>query len=204
MPDHDFLNPYEEIERHGRDLPHWQQGESMQFVTFRLGDSIPKQKVDLWLEERKMFVVRQPPPWNEATAREYQERFTRKIEKGLDDCVGSCLLRDPNHREILVGTMMRFQNIRYELLSWVIMPNHVHALFRPMERIEKSIQAWKAFSAREIGQGSIWQRGYRDTLIRDSEHFRNAVRYIRKNPNKAGLRQGEFSLWESPRASAIE
>lgn len=204
MADHDFLNPYEDIEKHGRELPHWQQGESMQFVTFRLGDSIPKEKVDLWLAERKMFLVRQPPPWNEATAREYQQRFTRKLEKWLDDCEGSCLLRNRSDREILERTMMRFQGIRYELISRVIMPNHVHAIFIPKEKIEKTIQAWKAFSARGIGKGSIWQRDYRDTLIRDSEHFRNAVRYIRRNPSKARLRPDEFSLWESPRAAAIE
>lgn len=204
MADRDFLNRYEEIDKHGRELPHWQQGDAMQFVTFRLGDSIPKGKVDLWLAERKMFVVRQPPPWDDATAREYHERFTRKIEKWLDGCEGSCLLREAANREILSSTLMRFHGDRYEFISWVIMPNHVHALFVPKERIEKSIQAWKAYSAREIGQGSIWQRGYRDTLIRDSEHFWNAVRYIRRNPSKAGLRQGEFSLWESPRAAAIE
>jgi putative transposase len=99
--------------------------------------------------------------------------------------------------------MIRFHGERYDFHSWVIMPNHVHALFTPKEKIEKSIQAWKGVSAREIGQGSIWQRGYRDTLIRYAEHFRNAVLYIRRNPSKAKLRQGEYSLWESPRAAAL-
>ena len=203
MANSEFRNPNDDIDKHGQKLPHWQQGEAMQFVTFRLGDSIPKAKVDFWLAERKMFVVRQPPPWDEATARDYQERFTRKLENWLDDCVGSCLLREPANREILAATMMRFHGERYDFHSWVIMPNHVHTLFTPKEKIEKSVQAWKGVSARVIGKGSIWQRDYRDTLIRDADHFRNAVRYIRRNPSKAKLREGEYSLWESPRAAAV-
>jgi hypothetical protein len=40
----DFLNPDGHIQKHGDKLPHWQQGEVMQFVTFRLGDALPSQK----------------------------------------------------------------------------------------------------------------------------------------------------------------
>lgn len=46
----DFLNPDERIQKHGDKLPHWQQAEVMQFVTFRLGDALPKAKVDHWKE----------------------------------------------------------------------------------------------------------------------------------------------------------
>jgi len=51
------------------------------------------------------------------------------------------------------------------------------------------------------GMGSIWQKNYRDTLIRDSDHFANAVRYIRRNPAK--LAEGSYTLWESDQAAAI-
>ena len=34
----DFLDESGEIQKHGTKLPHWQQGEVMQFVTFRLGE----------------------------------------------------------------------------------------------------------------------------------------------------------------------
>lgn len=88
--------------------------------------------------------------------------------------------------------------------SWVIMPNHVHLLFRPVEPIAKLVQAWKSVSAKRMGKGTIWQPNYRDTLIRDGEHFANAVRYIRKNPGKARLREGQFTLWEGERARAVK
>ena len=44
----DYLHPDRQIQKHGDKLPHWQQDEVMQFVTFRLGDALPKTKVDHW------------------------------------------------------------------------------------------------------------------------------------------------------------
>ena len=41
----DFLHPDHEIEKHGAKLPHWKQDEVMQFVTFRLGDSLPQKVI---------------------------------------------------------------------------------------------------------------------------------------------------------------
>ena len=98
---------------------------------------------------------------------------------------------------------MKFQSVRVEHHAWVIMPNHGHLLFTPQAPLEKLIQAWKTTSARRIGKGSIWQRNYRDTLIRDFDHFANAIRYIRRNPVKAKLPEGAFTLWQSPRAERL-
>jgi putative transposase len=53
-----------------------------------------------------------------------------------------------------------------------------------------------------IGMGPIWQKNYRNTLIRDAGHFANAVRYIRRNPVK--LRSDRFTLWQGPRALAVK
>ncbi len=83
------------------------------------------------------------------------------------------------------------------------MPNHVHALVIPKVPLPKLVQAWKSTSATAIGKGPIWQRNYRDTLIRDVDHFVNAVRYIRNNPVKARLSADCYSLWQSERAEKI-
>lgn len=197
----EFLDGSEEILRHGGKLPHWQQGEVIQFVTFRLGDAMPAAKLRQWKEERVIWHSQHPQPWTPELEIEYHRRFTRKLEGWLDEGAGSCILRDPTNRAALEGVLMCFQGERVEHHSWVIMPNHVHLLFTPMEPLEKLMQAWKGTSARRIGQGSIWQENYRDTMIRDSKHFANAVRYIRRNPAK--LSPGTFTLWESDRAKAI-
>jgi len=51
--------------------------------------------------------------------------------------------------------------------------------------------------------GRLWQRDYFDRLVGNEKHFANCVRYIRRNPEKAGLMDGEFILWESDIALAI-
>ena len=197
----EFLDGSEEIHRHGGKLPHWQQGEVMQFVTFRLGDAMPAAKLRQWKEERGIWLSHHPQPWTPEQEKEYHCRFTRKLESWLDEGAGSCIFSDPANRIALEEVLMCFQGERVEHHSWVIMPNHVHLLFTPLAPLEKLMQAWKGTCARRIGKGGIWQENYRDTMIRDSKHFANAVRYIRRNPLK--LRPGTFTLWESERAKAI-
>ena len=47
------------------------------------------------------------------------------------------------------------------------------------------------------------QKDYFDRLVRNEAHFERCVRYIRSNPKKAGLKDGEFLLWEAERAKAV-
>jgi len=75
--------------------------------------------------------------------------------------------------------------------------------------LEKVIRSWKTFSARKINSllsrsGSLWQRDYFDRLVRDEAHLANCVRYIRRNPEKAHLQDGEYIFYESELAKAIE
>jgi len=200
----DFFDPNEPVDKHPGNLPHWMQDEVMQFVTFRLGDSIPAGELRLWREEREAFLSQFPVPWSSKTEEEYYERFPGKLEYWLDQGAGACLLRDPGNRKIIEEVVMHGRGITAEHHAWVFMPNHVHLLFKPLVPLEKLVQAWKSVSARRIAKGGIWQSNYRDTLIRHDEHFANAVRYIRKNPEQGKLREGEFSLWESERAKAVK
>lgn len=197
----EFLDGEEGIEKHGGDLPHWQQGEVMLFVTFRLADAMPAGLLRQWKEQRETFLQVHPEPWDEPTKQKYHKRFTGRIERWLDQGHGSCLLRNSANRMILEGVMREGEGCAARFEAWVIMPNHVHLLFAPLRPMAELIKIWKGVSARKIGQGSIWQKNYRDTLIRDSIHYANAVRYIRRNPAK--LNPGEFSLWQSERAQGV-
>ncbi len=198
----DYLDPSDEIDKHGQKLPHWQQGEAMQFITFRLGDAMPASKLRQRKEERAVWLTRHPQPWSLEVEKEYHRRFTWKLEAWLDEGAGCCLFNEPANREIMQAVLMRFQGVTVEHHSWVIMPNHLHLHFTPMRPLEKLAQAWKGTSARGIGRGSIWQKNYRDTMIRDGGHFANVVRYIRRNPAK--LPSGTSTLWEGPRALAVK
>jgi len=79
------------------------------------------------------------------------------------------------------------------------MPDHVHALARPLSRptggtfnLAEIIHSIKRFSARKINQdrkvqGSLWQDERFDRIVRDEAEFLEKWQYIRNNPVKAGL-----------------
>ncbi|MFZ9936382.1 MAG: transposase [Luteolibacter sp.] len=198
----EFYNPDGITARHGAKLPHWQQAEVMQFVTIRLGDAMPHGKLKAWKEDRDIWRQHHPEPWTEDERREYHRRFTMKLEEWLDAGAGACWFADVEARAIIEETLMHDHGTRVEHHAWVVMPNHVHLLFTPCVALDLLMKAWKGVSARRIGRGPIWQKGYRDTMIRDAGHFANAVRYIRRNP--VNLRPGTFTLWQSERALRIQ
>jgi REP element-mobilizing transposase RayT len=191
-----YMNPDLPIRKSGGELPHWQQGGVLQFVTFRLGDALPLSLIRDWKEERLQWMAQHPRPWTAGIEAEYHRNFTAKIERWMDQGLGSCLFADPEARQVLEECLMRFEGERVWHEAWVIMPNHVHVLFRPAVSLEKLVQAWKGHSARVLGRGPIWQRDYRDTMIRDEDHYANVIRYIRRNPLKAKLAEGKVTLWE--------
>jgi hypothetical protein len=73
-----------------------------------------------------------PEPLSAADAEEYSKRFTRKIHRWLDSGYGACFLGAPEAGEAMENVLRFFENIRYRLGKWVIMPNHVHVLVEPI------------------------------------------------------------------------
>ncbi|MCZ7585118.1 MAG: transposase [Deltaproteobacteria bacterium] len=125
-------------------------------------------------------------------------------------------MRDPRAAACVVDTWYRFALERYDLIAWVVMPNHVHVLIRVYEgmALGKIVQSWKSYTARRIremelqtrqsasgGLKSIWMREYWDRYIRDEKHYRTAIAYIHQNPVKARLVEAA-ALW--PWSSARE
>lgn len=143
--------------------------------------------------------------------RTYHRRFSLRLDVWLDQGHGSCLLRNPELASHVSKALLHFEGVRVFMISFVVMPNHVHCLFtlNPEWKLEQMLHSWKRHSAREINRstgnaGALWQKDYFDRLIRDPGHFQNCVRYIRNNPVKATLETGEYILFESPLAQTIQ
>ncbi len=121
------------------------------------------------------------------------------------------VLRRHDCATIVAEVLRHFDGDRVSQIAWVVMPNHVHAVFvlNPAWSLEKIILSWKGFTARKINPllgrtGRFWQRDCFDRLVRDAKHLANCVRYIRRNPEKGRLRKGEFVLYENEFARSIE
>ena len=156
-----------------------------------------------WKADKEIWIESHPKPWNEEIETEFHRVFSLEMDLIMDRGHGSCVLRKPDIRAILEESFRNFDGIRYEMHSWVIMPNHVHILLSMKEgmKLEKVVATWKNYTATRINrvlglQGQFWQKDYFDRMIRDWEHFSRVARYIRKNPVKAKIRQGEYLLYE--------
>lgn len=173
----------EKIEkRHSRGyLPHFDAKGFTQFITFRLADSLPNtifENLKFKLENKLITEI----------------DYHWQIEKALDMADGPTFLRERRVAELVAKAIINFDGKRYELHSWVIMPNHVHILLSTIEpfsvsEIMHSIKSYTANEANKIlgRSGRFWSPDYFDRFIRGREHFVRAKKYIDDNPVKAGL-----------------
>ena len=194
-----FLGPGNIVDVHARHLPHWQQGKLVYFVTWHTADALPGDKLDELREEKMLWLARHPKPWDIDTEEEYHDHFTHRTDKWLDAGHGACALRDADLAQIVTDSLLFFDGHRYDMASFVVMPNHVHALFRLHEskRLEQVIKTWKGYTARAINtclgrRGVFWQDEYWDRVVRSDMHFARYWEYIRENPARAKVREGEF------------
>jgi carbamoylphosphate synthase large subunit/REP element-mobilizing transposase RayT len=195
------LDPQQPIvQKHGH-LPHWEQWGATYFVTFRLADSIPADVLAQWREERTAWLKLHPQPWDWQTAREYMRKFEEEREHWLDQGHGSCLLREPQAAAIVAESLEHFDQQRYVIDSYVVMPNHVHVLFKPLgeHSLVDILHSWKSFTANVLNrkmnrEGTLWMHESFDTIVRDAGHLRVCRDYIAQNPKKAHLTSNEFVL----------
>lgn len=178
------MNPFDQPEKwHSRKLPHFEGGEILQFITFRLFDSVPQEKINLWqLELGNLESI------------EAQTELGKRIEKYSDLGLGSAFLKEQEIAQIVQDALIFWNNEKYKLSAWVIMPNHVHLLLRPKEgfTLSEIMHSIKSFTANKAiktlkRKGEFWQHESFDRFIRNYEHFERVVAYIENNPVKANL-----------------
>src|ERR1700686_4643218 len=65
-----FFDPHGDIRFTQNRLPHWQQSGAVYFITFRLGDALPRNLLERWKEERNAWLKWHPLPWSADMERE--------------------------------------------------------------------------------------------------------------------------------------
>ncbi len=195
------FDPKSPMSKPGRNLPHWRQDGTTYFVTFRLADSVPAARIKQFLAEREEWLALHPEPRLEEDEREYHEKFGNRFEDWLDAGAGSCVLRQPQVAGKVAAALRHFDGERYALGHFVVMPNHVHVVVRPLAEhtLSEILKSWKSFTAREINQslgrtGALWQEESFDHIVRTPQALEQFTEYVRQNPAKAGLKSGEFVL----------
>jgi putative transposase len=154
-----------------RNLPHFQPEGAMLFITFRLYGTLPlasgRDGRTFALADRELEQTQRGPSW----------------------------LKQPRVAECVVETIKLGDVARglYELVAFVVMPNHVHLLINPKVPAPKITQYVKGVSAKRANEilgktgKPFWQDESYDRWVRSSEERRKIVRYIELNPVRAKL-----------------
>jgi len=183
-------------------LPHWRVPGATYAVTFRLHDSIPASALESYDQRKKILATRLRELASQGGSRSslkalvsirseiaaFQETF---LDGALNEAHGECLLKVPEIANLVENALKHFDDERYTLFAWSVMPNHVHALLRPVtgQDLERILHSWKSFSAKKANellgrQGTFWQEEYYDHVVRDGEDFRHQVQYVLENPRR--------------------
>jgi putative transposase len=189
-----------------RDLPHWDVPGATYFVTTCLEGSIPARGL-LDLARFRKDLGRQPRPPH-LSKQEWQvhcwKRSFARLDYWLDNWPARRVLAEAPLAKIVVGSFFHFAGERYDLLAFVVMPSHLHWLFRPLpewvetlpddertprERVTYSLNRYTATRCNRHlrTKGAFWQTESYDHWVRDVDEMERIIRYIEENPVKAKL-----------------
>ena len=104
-----------------RFLPHYNADHKFQMITYRLADSLPQDVL-------KSLGTPQATAGKNNKLQETQKR--QYIEENLDKGYGSCMLAEQQVAELIIENWQHFHEDRYDLIAYVVMPNHIHVLIK--------------------------------------------------------------------------
>jgi len=162
-----------------RNLPHWHPPGKWIFVTWRLHGSLPREVLDRLNETEKRLNLRF------ARAERYLDRANS----------GPLWLVEPRVAEVVTNCIRHGAEVLsfYRLISFVVMPNHVHLLLDPRTAMKRITGGIKTVSSREANRilgregQQFWQPESFDHWVRNGAEAEKIRLYIEQNPVKAGL-----------------
>jgi putative transposase len=162
---------------HERRLPHCYPSGEILFLTWRLFGSLPR------------FCIPGSASPDPGAAFAKNDRLLDTATKGYR------WLTDPRIAALVANALQRGEiDYRlYELIAWVIMPNHVHVVMRPIQPLPVVMRWLKGSTARSANLllhrtgKPFWQYETYDHWVRDSDELNRVIRYTERNPIRAGL-----------------
>jgi REP element-mobilizing transposase RayT len=104
--------------------------------------------------------------------------------------------------DIIKDLLFKFDKEYYELIAFAIMPNHIHIVILPKEKLSVIMKMLKGNSSIQINKilnkkGVFWAREYYDKVIRDEKQFYNTIEYVLNNPFKANLEDSKNRIYSN-------
>jgi len=187
-----YFNTEAEVSKsQGAYLPHWHQDGVLYFVTFRLADSLPQEKLTVFTEEKANWLKQHPEPHTPEEKAEYHKIFPQRLQEWLDLGYGSLILSDEEANRIVHDAITHFEGQRYKLDEFVVAANHVHVLVAPRQdhQLTDILHSWKSFTAKKLLKlsvarelttaPSVWQKESWDHMVRSAASLDKFREYIR-------------------------
>ena len=192
-----------------RHLPHQIPPGIPIFVTWNLKGALPQEVIESMRRERERLELEPARSGEAKDARKlrHEKMIFAMTDRYCDQATSGPLhLNDPAAAKIVEDSILFGVPERYELYAYVVMPNHVHVLLKPIFDYDKITQGIKGYTAHEINtlqkqRGRVfWQDECYDHWPRDEDEFFRIIAYIENNPVAAGLCASPADwLWSSAR-----
>ncbi|MGD1045877.1 MAG: transposase [Bacteroidota bacterium] len=210
-----------------RHLPHYQPEYATFHVVFRLAGSLPSYVIEELRQEQEQLKSQTNEVRNIHIERGqslrlcklYFEQFNTLSDNASS---GPTWLKVPEVAMIVKEAIDYRDDNVFNIMSYCIMPNHVHMLFEPIScnvsrlaesinkkdgrdsvstyKITKITESLKKYTALRVNRilqksGPFWQHESYDQVIRDDDELENTLWYILFNPVKAGL-VDDWTKWK--------
>ena len=114
------------------------------------------------------------------------------------------LFEDDEDNERFLSTVQRYRmELGFELVAYCLMENHVHLLLRDtkdqLNLIMKKIAGSYAyyFNHKNDRSGHLFQDRFGSEAVEDDDYLLTVIRYIHRNPEKAGIAKAGEYRWSS-------
>lgn len=187
-----------------RNLPHIHPEGYPLFITFRLADSIPLEILaELKIQREQALKALKAQSPNEID--KIEQMYFSRYDEWLDRCSsGPRWLENKTIADVVVAKIHAMNGVNFQLLSFCIMPNHVHLLIEDIlaNRVHRRktavypvadmLRLLKGSTARDCNlklarNGQFWNHESYDHFVRNEQELERTVKYILNNPVKAGL-----------------
>ena len=184
-----------------RNMPHIVPPGAMLFITFRLAGSLPVaviQQLQAELEAALDTISQAISAEEQSTAaHRARKACLGKFDAQLDgNFAGPVWLQQPAVAELVKCEIELLSELEINVLSYCIMPNHVHIVMQLPEvpafsfgKLMQRLKGRTAYKANQILQrnGAFWQHESYDHLVRGTRELERINAYVVMNPVKAGL-----------------
>src|SRR5438876_3641973 len=118
--------------------------------------------------ERRMRIAELERLKQRATSAEMYA-IDRIIQERAEECLdrgsGACWMRDPRIADLVADALLHFDQSRYLLFAWTVMPNHVHVIFNSRHKVDRILHSWKSFTSKRQINCSAAKESFGRTTI---------------------------------------